>query len=53
MLYHTVIGRAGAVIVKVGILVSLLGALLSWVLIAAAQLPYIASKEGVLPKKAF
>ncbi|MFS0784574.1 basic amino acid/polyamine antiporter [Bacillus sp. 1P06AnD] len=45
----TVIGGAGAVIVKVGILVSLLGALLTWVMIAA-QLPYVAAKEGILPK---
>lgn len=49
VLAATVIGSAGAVIVKLGILVSLLGALLSWIMIAA-QLPYAAAKEGLLPK---
>ncbi len=49
VLNKTVIGAAGAVIVKVGIIVSLLGALISWVMIAA-QLPYVAAKEGILPK---
>ncbi|ULT57043.1 basic amino acid/polyamine antiporter [Neobacillus drentensis] len=45
----TVIGSAGAVIVKLGIIISLLGALLTWIMIAA-QLPYVAAKEGLLPK---
>ncbi|WP_394238030.1 basic amino acid/polyamine antiporter [Niallia oryzisoli] len=49
VLGSTVIGDAGAVIVKTGILISVLGALISWVLIAS-QLPYIAAKEGVMPK---
>lgn len=45
----TVIGSAGSVIVKVGILLSLLGALISWVMIAA-QLPHAAAKEGLMPR---
>ncbi|RDB61614.1 arginine:ornithine antiporter [Gordonibacter sp. 28C] len=45
----TVIGSAGSVIVKVGILVSILGALISWVMIAA-QLPHAAAKEGLMPR---
>ncbi|KAA9014534.1 amino acid permease [Niallia endozanthoxylica] len=49
VLGNTVIGDAGAVIVKTGILISLLGALISWVMLAS-QLPYIAAKEGILPK---
>ncbi|WP_200798706.1 basic amino acid/polyamine antiporter [Bacillus tuaregi] len=49
VLGSTVIGDAGAIIVKLGIIVSVLGALISWVLIAS-QLPYIAAKEGVMPK---
>lgn len=49
VLATTVIGSFGAIIVKVGILISLLGALLTWVMIAA-QLPYAAAKEGLLPK---
>ncbi|MEG0641548.1 MAG: basic amino acid/polyamine antiporter [Clostridium sp.] len=43
------LGRAGDVIVKIGIIISLLGALLSWVLLAA-QIPYLAAKDNVMPK---
>lgn len=49
VLAKTAIGSTGAIIVKVGILVSLLGALISWVMIAA-QLPYVAAKEKIMPK---
>lgn len=45
----TVIGSAGSVIVKLGIMLSILGALISWVMIAA-QLPHAAAKEGLMPR---
>ncbi|SKA80032.1 arginine:ornithine antiporter, APA family [Caloramator quimbayensis] len=49
VLKATALGNAGGVIVKVGLLVSLFGATLSWILLAA-EIPYIAAKDGVLPK---
>lgn len=45
----TVIGAAGSIIVKLGIMLSILGALISWVMIAA-QLPHAAAKEGLMPR---
>jgi arginine:ornithine antiporter / lysine permease len=49
VLGKTIIGNAGSIIVKIGLLISLFGTLISWVMIAA-QLPYYAAKEGILPK---
>lgn len=45
----TVLGNVGSIIVKVGLLVSLFGATLSWILLAA-EIPYVAAKGGVMPK---
>ena len=45
----TALGKGGEIIVKVGIILSLLGALLSWVLLAA-EIPYLAAKDKVMPK---
>jgi arginine:ornithine antiporter/lysine permease len=49
VLSRTVLNGAGGVIVKLGLLISLLGATLSWILLAA-EIPYIAAKDGVMPK---
>lgn len=43
------LGAAGDIIVKVGIIISLLGALLSWILLAA-EIPYLAAKDKVMPQ---
>ncbi|SEF40050.1 arginine:ornithine antiporter, APA family (TC 2.A.3.2.3) [Caloramator fervidus] len=49
VLARTSIGRAGSYIVKIGLLVSILGALISWVMLSA-EIPYVAAKDGVMPK---
>lgn len=49
VLARTVIGGAGAVIVKLGLIVSLVGCLISWVMLAA-EIPYVAAKGGTMPK---
>lgn len=49
VLSKTLIGPAGAYIVKIGLIVSILGALISWVMLAA-EIPYVAAKDGVMPK---
>lgn len=43
------VGAWGAVIVRVGLVVSVAGAFLSWTLFAA-EIPYRAAREGVLPR---
>ena len=48
VLSKTVLGNAGGVIVKVGIIVSLLGALLVWVMLAA-ETPFIGASDNVFP----
>ncbi|WP_330949551.1 amino acid permease [Virgibacillus sp. MG-45] len=48
VLAATAIGTFGSAIVKIGILISLLGALISWMMLSV-QLAYIAAKEGLLP----
>jgi arginine:ornithine antiporter / lysine permease len=45
----TALGSVGGVIVKLGLIVSLFGAALSWILLAA-EIPCIAAKDGVMPK---
>ncbi|MCR1934017.1 basic amino acid/polyamine antiporter [Clostridium tepidum] len=49
VLSKTVFGGAGGVIVKLGLITSLFGALISWVMLAA-EIPYVAAKDGVMPK---
>jgi arginine:ornithine antiporter / lysine permease len=46
---ESVIGKWGAIIINLGLVVSLLGAFLGWTLLAS-EIPYVASKDGVLPK---
>lgn len=44
-----VVGRWGAILINLGLVVSLLGATLGWTLLAA-EIPYVAAKDEVLPK---
>lgn len=43
------VGKWGAVIINLGLVISLFGALLGWSLLAA-EIPYIAAKDGIFPK---
>ncbi|EGT3615277.1 arginine-ornithine antiporter [Clostridium perfringens] len=43
------VGKWGAVLINVGLIISLFGSLLGWALLAA-EIPYVAAKDGVLPK---
>ena len=49
VLRQTAFGATGAVIVKLGIMVSVLGASLSWIMLSVETL-YAAALEGVLPR---
>jgi arginine:ornithine antiporter/lysine permease len=49
VLSRTLIGTAGGLTVKLGIMVSVLGASLSWILLSVETL-YVAAKDGVLPR---
>jgi arginine:ornithine antiporter/lysine permease len=44
-----VVGPWGSVLVRIGLVISVLGAFLSWTLFAA-EIPYRAAREGVLPE---
>ena len=44
-----IVGKWGAIVINLGLIVSLLGAVLGWTLLAA-EIPYVAAKDGVLPK---
>ena len=46
---EVIVGKWGATFVNVGIIIALLGCWLSWTIITA-EVPYIASKDGVFPK---
>lgn len=43
------VGKWGAVLINAGLIISLFGSLLGWSLLAA-EIPYVAAKDGVLPK---
>ena len=49
LLSKTAIGKAGAVVVQLGILISIIGASLSWILLSVETM-YAAAKHGVLPR---
>ncbi len=49
VLGKTMIGAAGSVIVQVGIMISVLGASLSWILLSVETL-YAAARDGVAPR---
>lgn len=45
----TFIGKGGALIVKLGIMTSVMGAFISWIMIVA-EIPFVAAKDGIMPK---
>lgn len=49
VLGKTIIGSAGSLIVQIGIMISVLGASLSWMILSTETM-YAAAKEGVMPK---
>lgn len=49
VLQQTAVGAAGAVIVKLGIMISVLGASLSWIMLSVETL-FAAALDGVLPR---
>ncbi len=50
VLEQTAIGAAGSTIVKLGIMVSVMGASLSWIILSVETL-YAAAREGVMPRR--
>lgn len=50
VLERTIIGAAGGVIIKLGIMVSVLGASLSWILLSVETM-YAAARDGVMPRR--
>lgn len=50
VLSQTALGSAGGIIVKVGILISIMGALLCWLLITTEILYVPAAQDGLMPK---
>ncbi|MFA5651501.1 MAG: basic amino acid/polyamine antiporter [Proteiniphilum sp.] len=50
VLERTVIGAAGGTIIKLGIMVSVLGASLSWILLSVETM-YAAARDGVMPRR--
>lgn len=44
-----IVGKWGAVLINLGLIISVLGAWLAWTLFAG-ELPLIAAREGVFPK---
>ena len=49
LLSSTIIGKAGALIAQLGLIISLVGAFISWVMLAA-ETPYVLAKDGSMPK---
>lgn len=49
VLARTAIGSAGALVAKIGLMISVSGATLSWILLIV-ELPYLAARDGLMPK---
>lgn len=49
-LLESVVGKWGAILINIGVVISVLGAWLSWTMFAA-ELPYQAAKTGAFPKR--
>ncbi|MFD3445316.1 arginine-ornithine antiporter [Microbacteriaceae bacterium 4G12] len=47
---ESVVGKWGAAFINIGLIISVLGAWLGWTLLAA-EIPYLAAKDGVFPKR--
>lgn len=50
VLERTIIGASGGIIIKLGIMVSVLGASLSWILLSVETM-YAAARDGVMPRR--
>lgn len=50
VLERTPVGAAGGIIIKLGIMISVLGASLSWILLSVETL-YAAARDGVMPRR--
>lgn len=50
VLERTIIGAPGGIIIKLGIMVSVLGASLSWILLSVETM-YAAARDGVMPRR--
>lgn len=50
VLERTIIGASGGIIIKLGIMVSVLGASLSWILLSVETI-YAAARDGVMPRR--
>ncbi len=48
-LFESVVGKWGAVLINLGLVISVLGAWLGWTLLAS-EIPFLAAKDGVFPK---
>lgn len=48
VLFATKIGSLGAIIAKVGLMISIMGATLSWILLVI-ELPWLTAKDGIMP----
>lgn len=46
---ESIVGKWGASVINLGLVISLLGAWLGWTMLSA-EVPYVAAKDGVLPK---
>jgi arginine:ornithine antiporter / lysine permease len=49
VLDKTYLGGTGGLIVKFGVITSVLGATLSWIMLTA-EIPYVAARDGVMPR---
>ncbi|WP_242144366.1 MULTISPECIES: arginine-ornithine antiporter [unclassified Bacillus cereus group] len=48
-LFESIVGKWGAILINLGLVISVLGAWLGWTLLAS-EIPYLAAKDGVFPK---
>ncbi|KYH35451.1 arginine/ornithine antiporter [Clostridium tepidiprofundi DSM 19306] len=46
---EAMVGKWGAALINIGLIISLLGAMLGWTLLST-EIPYVAAKDGVFPK---
>jgi len=46
---ESVVGKWGAILINIGLIISVLGAWLGWTLLAS-EIPFLAAKDGIFPK---
>ncbi|WP_108651137.1 basic amino acid/polyamine antiporter [Dongshaea marina] len=49
LILQKIVGPWGAILINIGLVISVLGALLSWITLTA-EVPYIAGKQGLFPR---